>query len=72
MDLRLTLSKVMSSIIDKIKNPTKSNDSNALTNQEIEFLLYMIKEVNFRGENVELLYEVVTKLQQQYLHQKDK
>lgn len=72
MDLRLTLSKVMSSIIDKIKNPHKPNKSHSLNNQEIEFLLYMIKEVNFRGENVELLYNVVSKLQQQYLDQKDK
>ncbi len=62
----------MSSIIDKIKNPHKSHNTQNLTPQEIEFLLYMIKEVNFRGENVELLYGVVTKLQQQYLHQTDK
>ena len=62
----------MSSIIDKIKNPQKQNNTE-LTPQEIEFLLYMIKEVNFKGENVELLYSVVSKLQKQYLAQtKDK
>ena len=62
----------MSSIIDKIKNPQKQNNTE-LTPQEIEFLLYMIKEVNFKGENVELLYNVVSKLQRQYLAQtKDK
>ena len=62
----------MSSIIDKIKNPQKQNNTE-LTPQEIEFLLYMIKEVTFKGENVELLYGVVSKLQKQYLAQtKDK
>jgi len=58
----------MSSIIDKIKNPQKQNNTE-LTPQEIEFLLYMIKEVTFKGENVELLYGVVSKLQKQYLGQ---
>lgn len=62
----------MSSIIDKIKNPQKQGNPQQLTPQEIEFILYMIKEVNFKGENVELLYGVVTKLQDQYLHQTNK
>lgn len=71
MDLRLILKTVMSSLLNKIKN--QQTDSPTLTQQEIEFLLYMIKEVNFKGENVELLYSVVSKLQKQYLAQtKDK
>ena len=61
----------MSSLLNKIKN--QQTDSPTLTQQEIEFLLYMIKEVTFKGENVELLYSVVNKLQKQYLAQtKDK
>jgi hypothetical protein len=71
MDLRLILKTVMSSLLNKIKN--QQTDSPTLTQQEIEFLLYMIKEVSFKGENVELLYSVVSKLQKQYLAQtKDK
>ena len=55
------------SILSKLQqNNNKQADSN-LTQKELEFLLMLIKEVTFKGEHVELLYNIVTKVQQQWL-----
>jgi hypothetical protein len=55
------------SILSRIQqNNNKQADSN-LTQIELEFLLVLIKEVNFKGEHVELLYNIVSKVQQQWL-----
>lgn len=55
------------SILNKLQqNNNKQADSN-LTQKELEFLLVLIKEVTFKGEHVELLYDIVTKVQQQWL-----
>ena len=43
-----------------------NSDAFSLSKQEIEFLLILIKDANFKGEHVELLYSLVYKLQQQY------
>lgn len=39
-----------------------------LSKQEIEYLLLLIKETSFKGEDVELLYNLVLKLQRQYIN----
>ena len=54
-------------IITKGKVIEKQPDPNELDTQEIEFLLSIIKSVNFKGEQLELLYNLVIKLQNQYL-----
>lgn len=41
-------------------------DPNALQKQELEFLLSLIKHSNFRGDQLEILYNIVIKLQNQY------
>lgn len=58
----------MGGILDKIKQNDKTQQDFSLTKQELEFLLVLIKEVTFKGENVELLYTIVNKIQQQYLN----
>lgn len=59
--------KLVMSILSRIQqNNNKQADSN-LTQIELEFLLVLIKEVNFKGEHVELLYNIVSKVQQQWL-----
>jgi len=65
--LKIIYNKVMS-ILDKIKQNNKASETDAfsLSKQEIEFLLLLIKDANFKGEHVELLYSLVYKLQQQY------
>ena len=60
------------SMIDDLRNkfqsPTeKQVDTNQLSQQELEYLLTLLKNVNLRGEHVEMFYELVLKLQKQYL-----
>ena len=60
------------SMIDDLRNkfqspPEKQVDINQLSQQELEYLLTLLKNVNLRGEHVEMFYELVLKLQKQYL-----
>jgi hypothetical protein len=59
------------SMLDDLRNklqPTeKQVDINKLSQQELEYLLTLLKNVNLRGEHVEMFYELVLKLQKQYL-----
>ena len=59
------------SILDKIRTSSSSEDQslNQLTRQEIEVLLSMIKRTTFIGEDIEPLYHLVVKLQNQYIEQ---
>ena len=55
---------------NKKEEPSKaplSNSTPNLTKQEVETLLLMIKEMNFKGEHVEKIYTLVYKLQQYYM-----
>ena len=53
-------------LLNKINNtPTPHPDS--LDKQEIEFILHTIKESNFKGEELDILYKIVVKLQNQYI-----
>ncbi len=42
-------------------------ENNELRKEEIELLLILIKQSNFRGDQLEILYNTVIKLQNQYL-----
>ena len=62
------------SIINRIKSSDSSpkrEESSLLNKQEIELLLNMIRTSSFVGEDVETIYNMVIKLQQQYLNIKD-
>jgi hypothetical protein len=63
--------KQVMSIIDKKKLEGLSRDESSLTKQEIEVLLNMIRTTSFLGEHVESVYNMVIKLQKQYLNIKD-
>jgi len=58
-------------IIDKIRPNFQSQEisSNQLSQQEIEVLLSMIKRTTFLGEDLEPLYNLVIKLQNQHIEQ---
>ena len=66
------------SIVNKLNNNDKNSSPVNQTNreefiliqQEIEYLLELIKNSTFKGEQLETLYNIVYKLQQQYLSQK--
>jgi len=57
------------SILDKLKSQNISEPNVQLTKQEIEFLLVLLKDVSVRGEHVETFYNIILKLQEQYLKQ---
>lgn len=65
----------MGNFLDIIK--TKSNSEvvaksiNQLTTSEIEFLLLLIKNSSFKGEQLEVVYNAAVKLQNQYLALKE-
>ena len=63
--------KVMNNLLDIVKKKEEEK-SNQLTLQELEFLLFLIKNSTFKGEQVELIYTAAIKLQQQYLDLKNK
>jgi hypothetical protein len=59
-------------LLDKIKphhGVQVPGVSNHLTPEEIEVILSLIKRSNFLGEDLEPLYNLVLKLQSQYLEQ---
>jgi hypothetical protein len=64
---------VMGFIANHIEGQTSQNNtplsSNQLTVSEIEVLLSMIKRTTFLGEDIEPLYNLVNKLQNQHIEQ---
>jgi hypothetical protein len=52
-------------LLDKVKQQQKV--PNSLDAIEIEFILSLIKNSEFKGENLEIVYNTVIKLQDQYL-----
>jgi len=54
-------------LLDKIQNKPKPSLPDSLEKQEIEFILNTIKESNFKGEDLDILYKTVVKLQNQYI-----
>ena len=57
------------SILNRITQKPKEVNLNQLTIQEIEVLLSMVKRTNFLGEDIEPLYNLIVKLQNQYTEQ---
>ena len=46
-----------------------TNDQDSLTLEEIQLILASLRNSTFKGEHVELLYNTVLKLQNQYIKQ---
>ena len=66
-------------LIDKIQNTgnqpspvDSSNNLSDLDSREIEFLLQLIKNSQFRGQDIEFLYNLILKIQTMYLSQNSK
>jgi len=49
--------------------PKRASDAEQLSSHEIEVLLSLIKRSSFLGEDIENLYNLIIKLQQQYINQ---
>jgi|LauGreDrversion4_2_1035121.scaffolds.fasta_scaffold716304_2 hypothetical protein len=48
---------------------TQVSDVNQLNTQELEFLLNTLKQTMILGEHVEMFYNLIIKLQNQYIDQ---
>lgn len=61
----------MANLLDIIKTKpvpeVVSKPINQLTTSEIEFLLLVVKNSSFKGEQLEMVYNTVLKLQEQYI-----
>jgi hypothetical protein len=68
----MNLFKKVMSLINKIQGSTQPNANTPVTTQsiftreEIEFLLITLKEGTFKGAQLEMMYNTVLKLQQEY------
>jgi hypothetical protein len=56
---------IFMALIDKVLS--KQVDPNQLTKDELHFLLELIKRSSFQGESLEGLYNLVLKLQNQFV-----
>jgi hypothetical protein len=54
------------SLLDIINRNKGEDTSNNLTKEELEFLLVSLKKTTFNGEHLEMLFNIVIKLQNQY------
>ena len=54
-------------LLDKIQNKPKPPLPDSLEKHEIEFILNLIKNSNFKGEELDVVYRAVIKLQNQYI-----
>lgn len=57
-------------LMDIIKKPAdKPADINKLNSQEIQLILQILKQATIKGESIESFYNLIVKLQNQYLEQ---
>ena len=59
---------IIKNIISK-NNETQVSSVNQLDTQELEFLLNTLKQTMIMGEHVEMFYNLIIKLQNQYIDQ---
>lgn len=57
--------QVMANLLDIVNRQEKPESK--LTLPELEFLLLLIKNSTFKGEQIETIYTAAIKLQQQYI-----
>ena len=53
-------------LLDIINKSKGEDTTNNLTKEELEFLLLALKKTTFVGEHLEMLFNIVIKLQNQY------
>lgn len=56
-------------LIDIIKKTTETVDPNKLSSQEIQLIIQLLRQANIKGEHIELFYNLIIKLQNQYIEQ---
>jgi hypothetical protein len=64
----ITAKNVRVNTLENNNIPTSSDD-NKLSREELELLINLIKRSSFLGEHVEIIYNIVFKLQNQFLEE---
>ena len=64
----ITAKNIRVDTLGNINVPT-SLDDNKLSKEELELLINLIKRSSFLGEHVEIIYNIVLKLQNQFLEE---
>jgi hypothetical protein len=64
----ITAKNVRVNTLENNNIPT-SPDDNKLSREELELLINLIKRSSFLGEHVEIVYNIVLKLQNQFLEE---
>ena len=64
----ITAKNVRVNSLENNNIPTSSDD-NKLSREELELLINLIKRSSFLGEHVEIIYNIVLKLQYQFLEE---
>jgi hypothetical protein len=64
----ITAKNVRVNSLENNNIPTSSDD-NKLSREELELLINLIKRSSFLGEHVEIIYNIVLKLQNQFLEE---
>ena len=59
---------ILSKILSESKQP-RVETKNQLTHEELEFVLNSLKDITITGSQVEMFYNLVVKLQNQYMEQ---
>jgi len=54
-------------LLNRVQPQSQSSSQDNLEKKEIEFILNTIKDSTFKGEELDTLYKVVVKLQNQYV-----
>lgn len=53
------------------QSPERRVDPNQLTPQEIQFAIFLLKQSTIKGEQVEMFYNMIVKLQNQFIAQQN-
>jgi|688.fasta_scaffold36063_4 hypothetical protein len=64
----ITAKNVRVNTLENNNVPT-SPDENKLSKEELELLINLIKKSSFLGEHIEIIYNLVLKLQNQFLEE---
>jgi hypothetical protein len=67
LDLRIKIKKQVMGLVDKLVKQQPQSDPNQLNTSELQLVLSLLKQSSIKGEQVELFYNLVLKLQNQFI-----
>jgi hypothetical protein len=67
LDLCIKIKKQVMGLVDKLVKQQSKSDPNQLNASELQLVLSLLKQSSIKGEQVELFYNLVLKLQNQFI-----